>query len=154
MLRGVLGDESFFNAVRAYYDRYKYGNAETSQLQEVFEEFYGSKLDWFFDQWVYKGTGRPRYEYSWKFEDFQDQKGTGVYTVRINLKQVQKNDIDVYKMPVKITVSASNGDKELTVFNDSREQTFNLTVDSAPKEVFIDKYGWILKKVAKGSYEK
>jgi len=154
MLRGVLGDEAFFNAVKAYYERYKFGNAETSQLQEVFEEFYGSKLDWFFDQWVYKGTGRPKYEYSWKFEDFQEQKGSGVYTVRLLLKQVQKNDIEVYKMPVKITVSADSGDKEFSVFNDNREQTFNLTVDSAPKEVYIDKNGWILKKVAKGSYEK
>jgi aminopeptidase N len=154
MLRGVMGDEPFFKAIRAYYERYKYSNAETSNLQNVFEEFYGDKLDWFFDQWVYTGTGRPKYEYSWKFEDFQDQKGSGAYTVRLNLKQVQNNDIDVYKMPVKITVVTAGGDKEFTVFNDKREQSILLTVDSTPKEVIIDKDGWILKKAAKGTYEK
>ena len=155
MLRGVLGDELFFKAVRAYYEKYKYSNAETSQLVEVFEEYYGSKLDWFFDQWVYKGTGRPKYEYSWKFEDFQGQKGSGAYTVRLQLKQVQKEDeIDLYKMPIKVTIVTEAGDKEFTVFNDTRDQSFLLTVDSTPKEVLIDKDGWILKKVAKGTYEK
>jgi aminopeptidase N len=154
MLRGVVGDEIFFKAVRAYFERYKYKNAETSELIEVFEEFYGSTLDWFFEEWVYKGTGRPRYEYSWKFEDFQGQKGSGKYTVRLQLNQVQKDDLEVYKMPVKVTVVTEAGEKEFSVFNDKREQSFLLTVDATPKEVFIDREGWILKKVAKGTYEK
>jgi aminopeptidase N len=154
MLRGIMGDEVFFNAIRAYYEKYKYSNAETSQFVEIMEEYYGSKLDWFFDQWVYRGTGRPKYEYSWKFEDFQGQKGSGKYTVRLQLNQVQKEEIEVYKMPVKITVVTEGGNKEFTVFNDTRNQSFLLTVDSTPKEVIIDKDGWILKKAAKGTYEK
>jgi aminopeptidase N len=155
MLRGIMGDEKFFAAVRAYYEKYKYSNAETNDLKAIMEEYYGSNLDYFFEEWVFKGTGRPKYEYSWKFEDFQGQKGSGAYTVRLNLKQVQKDDdIEVYKMPVKITVVTAAGDKEFTVFNDQKEQSILLTVDSTPKEVLIDKDGWILKKVAKGTYEK
>ncbi len=155
MLRGLMGDEKFFAAIRAYFDKYKYSNAETNDLKAIMEEYYGSNLDYFFEEWVFKGTGRPKYEYSWKFEDFQGQKGSGAYTVRLNLKQVQKDDdIEVYKMPVKITVVTAAGDKEFTVFNDEKEQSILLTVDSTPKEVLIDKDGWILKKVAKGTYEK
>jgi aminopeptidase N len=155
MLRGVMGDEKFFAAVRAYYEKYKYSNAETKDLVTIMEEYNGSSLEYFFNQWVYKGTGRPKYEYSWKFEDFQGQKGSGAYTVRLNLKQVQKDDnIEVYKMPVKITVVTAAGDKEFTVFNDQKDQSILLTVDSTPKEVLIDKDGWILKKVAKGTDEK
>ncbi|HAX48527.1 MAG TPA: M1 family metallopeptidase [Ignavibacteria bacterium] len=155
MLRGVMGDEKFFAGCRAYYEKYKYSNAETSDLKAVMEEYHGSSLTYFFDQWVYKGTGRPKYEYSWKFEDFQGQKGSGAYTVRLQLRQVQKeNEIEMYKMPVKITVVTEAGDKEFTVFNDQKEQAILLTVDSKPKEVLIDKDGWILKKVAKGTYEK
>ncbi len=155
MLRGIMGDENFFAAVRAYYERFKYKNAETADLVRIMEEFHGSSLEYFFNQWVYKGTGRPKYEYSWKFEDFQGQKGSGAYTVRLMLKQVQKDEnIDVYKMPVKITVVTASGDKEFTVFNDQKEQSILLTVDATPKEILIDKDGWILKKVAKGTYEK
>lgn len=154
MLRGVMGDEKFFAGVRAYYEKYKFSNAETKELVAIMEEHYGGSLTDFFDQWVYKGTGRPKYEYSWKFEDFQGQKGSGAYTVRLQLKQVQKEEIEVYKMPLKITVVTESGDKEFSVYNDQREQSILLTVDSTPKEVLIDKDGWVLKKVAKGTYEK
>ncbi len=149
MLRGVLGDETFFKAIGAYFEKFKYKNAETSDFVDVMEEVSGKKLDWFFDQWVYKGTGRPKYEYSWKFEDFQGTNN-GKYTVRLQLKQVQ--DEDVYKMPVKISVVTENGSQEFTVFNDTKDQPFLFAVDSKPKEVQIDRDGWILKKIAKGQY--
>ncbi|MGH2574403.1 MAG: M1 family aminopeptidase, partial [Ignavibacteria bacterium] len=151
MLRGMLGDDVFFKAIREYYERYKYKNATTQNFVAVVEEVSGQTLDWFFDQGVYKGTGRPKYEYSWKFEDFQDQPNSGAFTVRLQLKQVQ-TDWDVYKMPIQVTVVTENGEKDFTVFNDTKEQTFLLTVDSKPKEVKIDKDGWILKKIAKGKY--
>ncbi|HEY3249522.1 MAG TPA: M1 family aminopeptidase [Ignavibacteria bacterium] len=154
MLRSVVGDSIFFTACRNYFERYKYMNAETSDLIAVFEEASGQKLDWFFDQWVYKGTGRPKYEYSWRFEEFQDQKGSGLYTVRLQLNQVQKDDLPVYKMPLNVMVNTKFGEKEFTIFNDSREQSFQFTVDSEPKEILIDKEGWVLKKIAKGTYEK
>ncbi len=148
MLRGVVGDSVFFSAVKNYYKKYEYKNAETEDLQAIFEEASGQKLDWFFDQWVYKGTGRPKYEYSWKFEDFP---GTDKHTVKLNIKQVQ-SDYDVYKMPVRIDIMTTLGPNEFTVFNDARDQTFIFTTDATPKEVYIDKDGWILKKIAKGKY--
>jgi aminopeptidase N len=152
MLRGVMGDELFFKTLREYYDRFKYSNANTEQFVTVAEEIYGQPLDWFFDEWVYKGTGRPKYEYSWRFENFQDQPNSGAYTVRLQLKQVQ-TDYDVYKMPIRVTIITEAGDREFTVFNDTKEQSFLLTVDSKPKEIKLDRDGWILKKVAKGKYE-
>lgn len=155
MLRGVMGDDKFFTAIRTYYERFKYSNADTKDMQNVFEEVYGDKLDWFFDQWVYKGTGRPKYEFSYKFEEFQEQKGLGKYSVKINLKQVQKEkEVEVYKMPVKITVKTKDGDKDFTIFNDQTEQSIILTADSEPIDVMIDKEGWILKKTFKGIQEK
>jgi aminopeptidase N len=149
MLRGVLGDETFFKGMREYFERFKYKNAETSDFMGVMEEVSGKKLDWFFDEWVYKGTGRPKYEYSWKFEDFQGTN-SGNYTVRLQLKQVQEDD--VYKMPVKINIVTDDTIQDFTIFNDSRSQDFQFVVNSKPKEVQIDREGWILKKIAKGKY--
>ena len=152
MLRAVLGDDIFFKSIREYFDRFKYKNAETSDLINVFEEISGQKLDWFFDEWVYKGTGRPKYEYSWKAEDFSGQQNSGAYSVHIRLKQTQ-TDWDVYKMPVKITIETEKGTQDFTVFNNTKDQPILLTVDSKPKDVYIDREGWILKKVTKGKYE-
>jgi hypothetical protein len=112
---------------------------------------YNQNLDWFFDEWVYSGIGRPKYEYSWKFENFQDQKNSGDYTVKLHITQVQ-DDRNVYKMPVKITINTDDGEKYFTVFNDTREQSFIFALSSKPKDVMLDKESWILKKVAKGNY--
>jgi len=138
--------------VRTYFDRFKYKNAETSDLIGVFEEISGQKLDWFFDEWVFKGTGRPKYEYSWKSEEFSAQQNSGAYSVHLRIKQIQ-SESDIYKMPVKVTIETEKGSQEFTVFNDIKEQAFLLTADSKPKDVKIDKDGWILKKVTKGKYE-
>ncbi|MGA2669270.1 MAG: M1 family metallopeptidase [Ignavibacteria bacterium] len=152
MLRGVIGEDNFFKLLREYFEKYEYKNADTKDFQSLAEEISGQKLDWFFNEWVYEGTGRPKYEYSWKFEDFQGQPNSGAFTVRLQLKQVQ-DDRDVYKMPIKINVVTESGTKDYTIFNDSRSQSILLTVDSKPKEVEIDKDSWILKKIAKGKYQ-
>lgn len=151
MLRGVLGDSTFFRTLRTYFDRFKYKNADTKDFQAVAEEVSNQNLDWFFDEWVFKSVGRPRYEYSWKFEDFQNQINSGTYTVKLQIKQVQ-NDRDVYKMPMNITVVTDSGENNFKIFNDQREQSFVFAVNSKPKEVILDKEGWILKRVAKGKY--
>jgi hypothetical protein len=55
-------------------------------------------------------------------------------------------------MPIRINIVMESGTKEFTMVNDQRSQLFLLTVNSKPKEVQIDKDGWILKKIAKGKY--
>ncbi|HMF56761.1 MAG TPA: M1 family metallopeptidase, partial [Pyrinomonadaceae bacterium] len=54
MLREQVGDEAFWKALNRYLNKYKYQNVDSSDLQKVFEEVSGQKLDWFFEQWVYK----------------------------------------------------------------------------------------------------
>lgn len=61
MLRWVMGDSSFFSAMRDYGQQYAFGNATTSDFQSVCESHYDSTLQWFFDEWVFEGTGYPRY---------------------------------------------------------------------------------------------
>jgi hypothetical protein len=55
-------------------------------------------------------------------------------------------------MPIKIDVVTENGSRQFTVFNDTKEQSFQFVTDSKPKEVQVDHEGWILKKIAKGKY--
>jgi len=52
-LRLEVGDELFFEIVRTYYDRYKYGNATTEDFISVAEEISGEDLGDFFDAWLY-----------------------------------------------------------------------------------------------------
>jgi len=149
MLRGVVGDEKFFEIVRTYYEEYKYKTATTAQFIAVCEKVAGQNLGYFFEQWVYKGTGRPSYEYSWVADEYDGQEGTDAYMLRLTLEQKQegKDNWELFKMPVKITVLTDKGEQELSFFNDQKRQVFAHPVKGKPLKVYIDRDSWILKKV-------
>jgi aminopeptidase N len=52
-LRLRVGDDAFFNILRAYADRYRYGAASTADFIAVAEEVGGQELDSLFDGWLY-----------------------------------------------------------------------------------------------------
>lgn len=152
MLRGVVGDSSFFNILKTYYERFKYKTADTWDFKKVCEEVSGTDLTYFFDQWIFTGTGRPAYKYSWRTENFQGQGNSEVYTLRLNIKQTQE-DYDIYKMPLKVTVKTDAGVSELTFFNNMRNQQFEYPVNGKPLEVLIDNENWIMKRIEKEEYK-
>jgi aminopeptidase N len=55
-LRLEVGDETFFDILRAYAERYKYGNAGTTEFIAVAEEVSGKDLKPFFDTWLFSKT--------------------------------------------------------------------------------------------------
>jgi len=82
MLRRELGDSLFHAGVRRYYDQYKGRNAETSDLQAVFEKLSGKSLETFFRQWLFRGVN-PQLSISWKKDAVTDG-------LIITIDQVQK----------------------------------------------------------------
>jgi len=52
-LRLRVGDEVFFQILRTYTQRFRYGNASTADFILVAEELSGQDLDGFFDAWLY-----------------------------------------------------------------------------------------------------
>ena len=59
MLRLLLGNEKFKAGKALYFTRYRFGNANTDQFFECFEEVSGRKLDKFKKQWLYR-IGYPK----------------------------------------------------------------------------------------------
>src|SRR5690606_26434680 len=80
MLRFVLGDELFWQAMRHYCAKHAYSVVETSDLRAAVEEATGQGLNWFFEQWIHRG-GHPEYDVSYRWDDAE-----GV--VRLTVKQV------------------------------------------------------------------
>ena len=52
-LRLRVGDEVFFQILRTYTERFRYGNASTADFIAVAEEVSGQDLTEFFDAWLY-----------------------------------------------------------------------------------------------------
>ena len=59
MLRLLLGNEKFKAGKALYFTRYRFGNANTDQFFECFEEVSGRRLDKFKKQWLYR-IGYPK----------------------------------------------------------------------------------------------
>jgi aminopeptidase N len=59
MLRRKIGDEAFWRGVRAYYEKYKSGNANTDDLRKIMEQASRQDLQVFFKQWLLT-AGHPQ----------------------------------------------------------------------------------------------
>ena len=142
MLRGVLGDEVFFEGIKNYATNpaLMYGRATSEDLQEEMENSSGMELAFYFDQWVYDEY-YPIYEYNFLNEPSSDVS-------YISLKQTQE-DIGrrpLFEMPVQLKLFLQNGnDTVVTIWNDLKVQTFEMELESGITFVQFDPDGWLLE---------
>ena len=142
MLRGVMGDETFFAALLSYTDdsSIRYGNATTEDFQLICEVESGMDLQYFFEQWIYDQR-YPRYRYNY----IQDQ-GTGVLDLSIVQTQDQQGWRSIFVMPIEVKVEFSDGsDTIVKVFNDEQYETFSFNLSGEVSGVELDPDNWILK---------
>jgi aminopeptidase N len=150
MLRGVVGDEDFFQILRNYYSdpRYAYGAAETEDFQEICETTTGMDLDYFFQEWIY-GEYYPKYEYSYTWEP----SGLFFSMVYVHLEQTQTTDPTHFTMPVEINVSTYSMDTTVVLFNDPRHKDFGVRLlGTSGFDVDVDPDRWILRSTSSTSY--
>ena len=101
MMRDVLGDEAFQEAVSHYATTNAFSEVETAEFRAAVYEATGKSLDWFFDEWIMRG-GEPHYQVSWAAEKTMDDNiATVVY-----VKQAHPRDnlTGLFKMPVTFEV--------------------------------------------------
>jgi aminopeptidase N len=150
MLRGLVGDEDFFQILRDYYSdpRYAHGAAETEDFQEICETVSEMDLDYFFQQWVY-GEYYPKYQYSYTWEPV----GGNYSDVYVHLEQTQTSEPTHFTMPVEINVSTYTMDTTVVLFNDPRRKDIGVRVyGMSGIGVAVDPDRWILRSTSSASY--
>jgi aminopeptidase N len=100
MLKNNLGDEIFRKGIRAYYQKYKFKNASTTNFKNVMAEVSGKNLDIFFTQWLQK-SGHPVLKSSWIY--FNDK-------VRIIVDQTQDT---IFEFPLELELIHKDGSSEI-----------------------------------------
>ncbi len=105
MLRYILGNDQYRKAVTYYLQQHPYTNVDTHDFQMSFFESLGINLDWFFDQWLYRG-GEPHYELSYIAEEFNH-----LPAILITVKQIQeqKECVGLFRMPVVFEIHYDDG---------------------------------------------
>jgi len=136
MLRGIMGDSSFFGGLRAYASTYAFGNASTDEFRDVMEDVCNCELDSFFAQWVH-GQGFPIYNYSWEWRAEGDS-----FRVSLDIAQIQENS-PIFTMPIRIKI-VTGDTLEFRLSNYSQIQHYELILHSPPTELLFDPDNWIM----------
>jgi len=142
MLRGVVGDSTFFDIMRTYSadPSVSYGVATTEDFQAIAESIYGESLNYFFQEWVY-GENEPTYTIGWD----KSLISGDLYQVTLNIYQNVNSNPSFFTMPVQIKFNTSLGDTTVTLFNDAQVQNFQFEINGEPMSIVFDPQNWILK---------
>lgn len=148
MLKYVVGGRDAYNrAVKLYLDQHAYSNVTSDDLLDAFNESTGMSLNWFWDQWIYKG-GEPSYNVS-----ASDITENGKRSTRFYVEQVHAtNDVvGLFKMPIWFEVHYTDGTSEKKMEWIEDKSTFVSIPNTGGKQiafVLFDPNNEILKSVS------
>ncbi|HRF58828.1 MAG TPA: M1 family aminopeptidase [Fimbriimonadaceae bacterium] len=137
MLRGVVGDTTFFNILTNYRSQFQYKTAITDDLVSVANATHGSSLNWFFDQWVY-GGGAPAYQWAWS-----TATSNGKHYLLVYVRQTQ-TAYPVFKMPIDIRPTVGGVKQAKEVWNDAATENFVIPLTGTATACTFDEDTWIL----------
>ncbi|MFW6090202.1 MAG: M1 family metallopeptidase, partial [Gemmatimonadota bacterium] len=139
MLREMLGDEAFFEAIRAYFEQHAGGSADTDDVRRAMEEASGEDLGWFFEQWAY-APGFPRLDVSTRsVED----------ATLVTIEQVQSADWPTFRLPLEIELRDADGRTERReIWMEGRREILRFPSIAEVSELRVDPQGKVLLEVA------
>jgi aminopeptidase N len=148
MMVRVFGREDFRRVIGHYLTAHAYGNVETHDLYQSFQDVLGLTPDWFFNEWI-TGGGEP--SYSVRFEEIRGEGAPGrrgVFTVR----QTHERDelVGLFRMPIVFEVHYADGttDRQTRVIADQTTTVMMPNPGNRPVAfALFDPGGWILKSV-------
>lgn len=140
MLKWILGDTAFYQALKEYHSRpnLAYSYAKTADLNTSLLQSTGKDFTEFFNDWIY-GEGYPTYTIRWK------QNGN---LVTFRASQVQSSPtVSFFEMPLPIKVNGTGGQVAYFALNNTtNNQYFTQTVSFPVASVEFNYEYQILEK--------
>ena len=135
MLRGVIGEDAFWQGIRKFYAKYRDKNALTKDFQQVMEEASSEDLTWFFQQWIHQ-PGQPKYKGHWHFDPATNE-------LEIQINQVQE---EFFTMPVQVGIYLNEAKPPQieTLKIVQKENRFTFKLKKAPADIVLDPALWVL----------
>ena len=135
MLRGLIGEDAFWQGIRNFYGKYRDKNALTKDFQQVMEKAASEDLTWFFQQWIHQ-PGQPRYKGHWHFDPATNE-------LEIQINQVQK---EFFTMPLQVGIYLDKAKPPQieTLQIVQKENRFMFKLKKAPSDIVLDPALWVL----------
>lgn len=117
MLKWILGDAAFYQALKDYHNRpnLAYNYAKTADFNASLLQSTGKDFTEFFKDWIY-GQGYPTYNIKWK--------ATGT-TIGFNVSQTQSHSsVSFFEMPLPIKVTGTGGQTAYFVLDNTMNNQY------------------------------
>lgn len=139
MLRYLAPHDSlFFAACRQYQQQYAYSLANTEDLKAVFEAKYGTDLDSFFSQWVYR-EGYPTIAAKWAYDG-------GRAFVQLTQTSSRPQSVAAFTLPVEVRLQSASGDTVVRMEMSAASQTTSFLWSKPMTGLVIDPANHIVNK--------
>lgn len=134
MLRWELGDEDFFNGVRAYLNNtdLQNGYARTSDIIYALEQAADTNLTEFFADWFY-GEGHPIYDVKY------EQNTDNYMSILIN-QSTSHSSVSFYEMTIPIQFCINGTDTIINFYNSTDNQLFGAQLSGVVDSLKFDPY--------------
>ncbi|GAB3777992.1 M1 family metallopeptidase [Spirosoma horti] len=140
MLRHELGDDVFWKGIRAYYEKFRNANAQSSDLQTVMETVSGKKLGSFFQQWLHQ-PGYPEIVWGSSYDAAKK-------ALVIDVRQAQRTGA-LFVVPLTFSIRGANGretSRTARLTMTEQNQTFTVPLAAKPASVVIDPDNTVLMR--------
>ncbi len=127
MLRRKLGDSLFWKGIRAYYKTYAGRNANTADLEKVFEKVSHQNLQVFFRQWLFT-VGQPMLNIEWNYNKIKN-------SVSLKIEQTQTN---LFEFPLQIAFTDGNKTVIKTIGITNKITQKDIPLTTKPTEIIVD----------------
>jgi len=137
MLRWVVGEQKFNQAMREFASQYAGKPATVDNFRTLVEKDYGDKLTWFFSQWL-DSTGAP--EFKTKYTIFRLGNNKGFRSVG----QIGQ-DLDLFRMPVELKIDTDGKTETKRIDVIGTDSAFTVDTFGRPRRISIDPNNYLLK---------
>jgi tetratricopeptide (TPR) repeat protein len=137
MLRWVVGDQKFDQAMRDFASQYAGKSATADDFKDLTEKAYGDKLTWFFSQWL-DSTGAPEFKSKYTIYRLGNNKGFR------SVGQITQ-DLDLFRMPVELKIDTDGKTEEKRIDVVGTDSAFSVDTFGRPRRITIDPDNALLK---------
>ena len=141
MVRHILGDETFFRAIRHYATIHAHKTVETRDFARAIEDVSGRNLEGFFDRWVAR-SGHPELTCAWQWDDDRHEG-----QLRIQQTQVISDELPPFQFDTTVRFEVGRKIEETIITVREPSQVFTFRLASRPEQVVLDPGDVILKTV-------
>jgi tetratricopeptide (TPR) repeat protein len=137
MLRWVIGDQRFDQAMRDFASQFAGKSATAEDFRSLVEKDYGDQLTWFFSQWL-DSTGAPEFKSKYTIYRLGNNKGFR------SVGQIAQ-DLDLFRMPVELKIDTDGKTETKRVDVAGTDSAFAIETFGRPRKITIDPESRLLK---------